>query len=150
MHDDDDIPVLPHFSEMRPIQTQHQLYLHWRGLMGRLGFSRRSLWYFLIEQERRLTPSLVQIEDVPPHPDELALRRLLRMISEMVDEVAGGGSVAFLLSRPGRSQLTESDLDWARQLTATAARVGVRIEPIHLANDESVRPFTPDDLIRSA
>ena len=49
------------------------------------------------------------------------------------------GTVAFLLSRPGSARMTDGDRCWARELSAAAVRVGVRLQPIHLATDEALR-----------
>ena len=49
-----------------------------------------------------------------------------------------GSSVAFLLTRPGRGELSQTDREWAVALTVTASRFDVPIEPIFRANDEAV------------
>ncbi len=144
---DDDIPPLLPVHEMPPVRTQHHLYLHWRALMGPLGFSERLVWVSLLDDGGFQTPVLTQIADLPAHPDDEMLARLMGAFSEVLHTHAEGGSVALLLSRPGRAPMTESDRAWARGLMSAAERAGVPMRPIHLANDEELRVFADDDLV---
>lgn len=144
---DDDIPPLLPVQEMPPVRTQHHLYLHWRALMGPLGFSERLLWVSLLDDGGFQTPVLTQIADLPVDPDDELLTRLMEMFSDILHAYAEGGSVAMLLSRPGRASMTESDRAWARGLMSAADRTGVPMRPVHLANDEELRVFADDDLV---
>lgn len=144
---DDDIPPLLPVDEMPPVRTQHHLYMHWRALMGPLGFSERLLWLSLLDDGGFQTPVLTQIADLPAHPDDDLLARLMEVCSEVLRAQAPGGSVALLLSRPGRAPMSESDRAWARGLMSAAERAGVPMRPIHLANDEELRVFADDDLV---
>ncbi|MGI8576946.1 MAG: hypothetical protein ACR2KG_03315 [Nocardioidaceae bacterium] len=148
--DDDDIPPLRRPGDTRPLRTQHDLYQHWRSLMGRLGFSHPSLWILFIAADRKVTSILTQIEDLAACPDAELLVHLMRLSGRLLRSDVFGGSVAFLVSRPGPAQVTESDRAWACGLIEAAADADVRIEPVHLANNEDLRVFAPDDLINSA
>jgi hypothetical protein len=118
--------------------------------MGPLGFGQRLLWLQLLDAEGRCTPLLPTIEDLPLHPDDECFDRLLAFTRHLVDLEVPGGSAAFLLSRPGRAGISASDRRWASGLTTAARRLGVRVWPVHLANDEELRVFTDDDLAASA
>ncbi len=144
---DDEIPPLLPIEDMPPIRTQHQLYLTWRALMGPLGFSERLLWFGLVDEGGYLTPVLSQIADIPAYPDAEQLMRLMEMFSEVLRHQAPGGSVALLLSRPGRAPMTDSDRAWGRALTSAADKAGLAMRPVHLANDEELRVFADDDLV---
>lgn len=56
----------------------------------------------------------------------------------LMTEFEPGTSVALLLSRPGCGPLSAPDRHWGEVLTKAAARIGVPIEPIFRANDESI------------
>lgn len=144
---DDEIPPLLPPDQMPPILTPHDMYRHWRALMGELGFSRRLLWFGLVSSDGWMAPQLNQIDDLPRRPNGVRLDNLMGICRELRDDIDESGSVAFLLSRPGPAAITDDDRYWARELAAAAARVAVRLEPIHLATDEALRVFAADDLI---
>ena len=70
---------------------------------------------------------------------------MMAVLGEMLNE-APGGSVALLLARPGSASMTPDDRGFAQAVTTAARRSGVPLEPLHLATDEEVRVFAPDDL----
>lgn len=141
---DDTIPPLTSPADLPPIRTQEDLHRLWRMLMGPLGFGGRSLWVHLIDDDANSTPVLVQVEDLPPLPD-LAMRdNLKRYVKELV--AREGGSVAFLLTRPGRAGITAGDRRWAQTLDDVARRAGLQPWPVHRANDDELVVVAPDDL----
>lgn len=144
--DDDEIPPLKPAGEQPPIHTTHDLFQHWRALMGPLGFARPKLWLCFISSADIAAPMITQIDELPRFPDHLFLTNLTEIVKTLLDEDEES-SLAVLLSRPGRSQLTASDHAWARGLTAAATASGVLMRPVHLATDEAVRTFAPDDLL---
>ncbi|MGH3447561.1 MAG: hypothetical protein ACRDQA_32385 [Nocardioidaceae bacterium] len=146
MDDDSDIPPLLPPDQQPPIRTQEDLYQHWRALMGPLGFSERLLWLCFVNPDGVVAPTVSQIAEIPVMPQDEEARSLIHMVAEVLEREAPGGSVAILLSRPGRPEMTGSDRAWARALTSAAAVTGVRMQPVHLANDHEVRVFAPDDL----
>ena len=144
---DDEIPPLRPPDQMPPIHTPKDMYRHWRALMGELGFSRRLLWFGFVTDDGWMASQLHQVEDLPGTPDGLRLDHLMGICLESLRVVDECGTVAFLVSRPGSARMTDGDRCWARELSAAAVRVGVRLQPIHLATDEALRVFAADDLI---
>lgn len=147
--DEDRIPPLRRPDQMPPIYTQDDLHAYWRALMGPLGFGTRKLWLSFLTADCRTTDLLTQIDDIPTFPDTELLTNLMYVALQVLDNTAPGGSLAVLLSRPGRARVTESDRTWARALTSSAIQTGVAMHPVHLANDTEIRVFAPDDLLRS-
>ena len=49
-----------------------------------------------------------------------------------------GSTVALLLTRPGKGPVSYADRQWATLLAEVAAEIGVPIEPVFRANDESL------------
>ncbi|MBA2529495.1 MAG: hypothetical protein H0V19_05955 [Euzebyales bacterium] len=142
---EDHLPPLRRPEDTPPIRTQADLERHWRTLMGPLGFSERLLWVLLLAADGRVTPVLQQIGDLPQLPDVPMVDALMRVFRQICDEL-GNGSVAVLLSRPGRAGITPAERTWARRLTDAAAASGVRLWPVHVANDDELAPVTPNDL----
>ena len=126
-----------------PIRTQSDLEALWRGLMGELGFSRTSLWLMMLEADGTPVPTLLPIDGIPTRPTD-AVEGLTGLLLGLVPP---GGSVAFLLTRPGvDGPLTPSERAWTRALEIVSRNVGGAAWPVHRANDEALRACTPDDL----
>lgn len=132
---------------MPPIRNSEDLCLHWRALMGTLGFGQPRLWIGLIRPDDMMSPQLIQIEEIPRSADAKMCEPLLEMCQYIVGPDGSGGSVAFLLTRPGRNPMNDADRSWARGLTAAAHELGVSMWPVHFANDVELRVFAPDDLV---
>jgi hypothetical protein len=94
-----------------------------------------------------MSPQLTQIEEIPRWADAKICQPLLELCQHIVGRNSAGGSVAFLLTRPGRNPMDDADRSWARGLTAAAEQFGVSMWPVHFANDVELRVFAPDDLV---
>jgi hypothetical protein len=145
----DDIPPLHRPEDMPPVRTQADLHQHWRALMGQLGFSEPLLWFQFFDEDGRCTPVLQSVSDLTDTPDSEILDNLMWICHEVMSKLVPGGSVAFLLSRPGRAGVSPSDRTWATRLITAARDARVRCHPVHLANDDELRVFTADDAIAS-
>ena len=132
---------------MPPIRNSDDLCLHWRALMGPLGFGQHRLWLGLIQPDNLMSAQLIQIEEIPPSVDDEMCQPLLEICQHIVGCNGEGGSVAFLLTRPGSNPMNDADRSWARGLTAAARQLGVSMWPVHFANDVELRVFAPDDLV---
>ncbi len=112
--------------------------------MGPLGFSHHRLWLLLLDPDGCVVPHVVQIDEIPHRTDPADCLPLLEMARHVVPD---GGSLAILLSRAGSNAMTTDDRSWARGLTEAGVRQGIRMWPVHFANDVELRVFAPDDLI---
>jgi hypothetical protein len=146
----DEIPPLQRPEDMPPIHSQADLHRLWRALMGELGFAARQLWLVMLDAHNRCTPVIQKVEELPDVPDPQTLDGLMTVCRGIVDEVLPGGSVAFLLARPGPAGLTASDRAWASGLATAVRDREVASHPVHLANDHEIRVYTPDDEVASA
>jgi hypothetical protein len=93
-----------------------------------------------------MSAQLTQIEDIPRWADPTLCESLLELSGHIVGRNCAGGSVAMLLTRPGRNPMEDADRSWARSLTSAAEQYGVSMWPVHFANDVELRVFAPDDL----
>jgi hypothetical protein len=142
-----DIPTLRPPYEMPPIRNPEDLCLHWRALMGPLGFGQPRLWIAFIQTDDMMSPQLTQIEEIPRWADAEMCQSLLEMCQHIVGRNGAGGSVAFLLTRPGHNSMDDADRSWGRGLMTAAEHLGVSMWPVHFANDVELRVFAPDDLV---
>lgn len=132
------------------IRTQSDLERTWRHLMEPLGFGGHSLWFMLIGADDRPYPGLTEIEDCAEAPTADELASLGELLATVLPDVAPGGRVAFLLSRPGRDGVTARDRELAAAIYAVFVAAGVPTEVVHLANDVSLVPLPMDEaLVRS-
>jgi hypothetical protein len=141
------IPTLRHPHEMPPIRNADDLCRRWRALMGPLGFGQPRLWIAFLAPDDMMTAQLVQIEEISRRADAKLCHSLLELCQHIVGSNSAGGSVAFLLTRPGRNSMDDADRSWARGLTVAAEHLGVSMRPVHFANDVELRVFAPDDLV---
>jgi len=141
-----DIPTRGRPHEMPAICNSGDLCLRSRALMGPLGFGRPRLWIAFLEPDNMMSAQLTQIEDIPRSADSKMCGSLLEMCRHVVGRKGAGGSVAMLLTRPGRNAMDDADRSWARCLTSAADHLSVSMWPVHFANDLELRVFAPDDL----
>lgn len=136
---------------MPPIHTQDELYDRWRLLVGDLApagremWARPQLWVAFFDVHGTQLPQVVTVDDLPPQPTPEDCGGTLGLAKQVVESL-GGGSVALLLARPGRHVLTQTDRLWAKLLVLAARQVEVPMHPVHLATDDDVSVFAPDDL----
>lgn len=129
------------------IRSQADLHAMWEGLMQPLGFSARSLWFCLLDPDRRVLPTLTEITEMADQPDGEGPAAFARLVRHLVPDDAT--SCAMLLARPGRRRLRVSDRRWAGALLAACAAEGVPVWPVHLATDEAVVVVPPDALLEA-
>lgn len=119
-----------------PVHSTADLRERWRALMGPLGFGQRLLWFGFIGPDRRFTKMLSRAP-IDPRPQSRVLKNIMSALRVLLTEDAPAGStVALLLTGPGRGAVSSAERVWAKQLTETAARYEVPLEPIFRANDE--------------
>lgn len=115
--------------------------------MGPGGFAMSSLWMVFLDEDSRLSPVIVPIDDLPAEPDDQSVRNLAWIIGDLLREGAAA-SVALLLSRPGPRAMTDADRRWARALRDALRELP--IWPVHLATRGHVQVFAPDDLVAAS
>lgn len=110
--------------------------------MGPLGFGERLLRFSFVGPDRCLVKILSDVE-IPSAPDADLIAKLMFALSDLLAERSPGTTVAFLLTRPGPgARVSNADRRWASLLTDCAAEIGVPIEPVFRANDDSLVQIT--------
>lgn len=130
-----------------PIRTASDLHEHWRSVMKPLGFSRRYLYFAFIDRERHMVPQLHEISDFPSGPEPWEIDQLMSIFQHFTSVDDPEFTVALLIARPGSTSMDRTDRVLARMLLSAGERAGVPLEPIHLATDLELRPFTGNDLV---
>jgi len=126
----------------RPLRTDIELHQYWLELMSPLGFAEWRLYLIFLDRERRAIRQLHEIGDLPTLPDRGFADSLMAVLTHFAEYF----SFALLLARPGNEPMDANDRAWARTLLAAANRSGIGLEPMHLANNDRLVPFTGDDL----
>jgi hypothetical protein len=127
-----------------PILSNDDLFRLWQHLMGEGGFGRRSLWLIFLEKDGRPHEVIMPIDDIPLSPQPAMVANLVHIVDQLCER-DGVVSAPMLLSRPGSSAMTESDRSWAKCLRSA---LGERYQwPIHLATEDHLQVFAPDDLV---
>jgi hypothetical protein len=134
---DDPVPVPPADTATDPIRSAADLGERWRALVGPLGFGERLLQFVFVGPDRRMVKVLSEFR-VTATPDPRLITNLMEILRKLLATSEPGSTVALLLTRPGRGGITETDRQWSTLLTATAADLGVPIEPVFRADDEHV------------
>jgi hypothetical protein len=104
---------------------------------------RRTLWFVMLDRERRPLPVIVPIDHVPDEPDVLMVRNLGQAWHEILQDEPGS-SVVLMLERPGQGAASFDDLAWRAVLRSAAAEHGVTLAAFFLATADGVSPLTPD------
>jgi hypothetical protein len=108
------------------IRTDADLCRLWQDMMGSGGFARRSIWMIFLDNECRVQPLVVPIDDIPAEPEPELLRGLGTTLDGVIDG-ENASSVALLLSRPGPSRASEQDgagLELSIRSSARDSRAG--------------------------
>jgi hypothetical protein len=126
-----------------PIHSTADMEQRWRALMGQLGFGERLLWIGFVGPDRRMYKSLSQLR-LGPRPRRRFIESMMAALAEVLEGLGDGSTVAPLLTRPGRGPISDADRRWAALLTDVAAEMGVPLEPVFRANDESLVLVEPE------
>ena len=104
---------------------------------------RRTLWFVMLDRERRPLPVIVPVDHVPDEPDPLLVGNLGQAWQEILQDEPGA-SVLLMLERPGPAAGSFDDLAWRAALHTAAAGHGLTLAAFFLATADGVRPLTPD------
>ena len=128
------------------LRTQHDVQRMWELVMQPLGFTSSSLWVNFYDDRRTPRPMLMEIAEHPGVPSGTEVARLIEILDDVVHGEPDLAGVAFLITRPGKGGLLESDRLLAARLLAAARTVGLPCQPVHVAHDAAVLAVAPDDL----
>ena len=94
----------------------------------------RTLWLFLLDGDRRQSPVLVPVEDMPHLPDDVVdgLGCVLEGLLLELATDAGPGSVVLVWERLGPDDVLPADLAWAEALTTTCRARDVVLRGVYL------------------
>ena len=125
-----------------PIRSAEELTSRWAAVLDPPIFGAHSLWLMWLDDDGRMLPTIVPIDDMPRLPDHALLSGLLSVLEGVAEgHLHGGGHFALALCRPGRPEITEDDDGWVDALSEV---LDDRIESswsLHLAAGGRVLPL---------
>lgn len=133
---------LSHPTDLPPVVTAADLADRWHLIAADLPPSSQTaadLWVQVLDADGRQRPPFIVVEEVPVHPDRPFVDNLAGVLVHVLEEeTAGIGMVAFALVRAAPADVHAADLSWSDELTAAAAREGVRVLGVHLLVGEAL------------
>jgi hypothetical protein len=101
-----------------PIRSAAELTERWSTVLDPPVFGARGLWIMWLDDDGRMFPVVVPIDDLPRLPDSSIVSGLLAVHEGVAEEhLGGGGHVALALCRPGRPEVTDDDDAWVGVLS---------------------------------
>jgi hypothetical protein len=125
-----------------PIRSASELTDRWAAVLEPPIFGAHSLWLMWLDDDGRMLPVVIPVEDMPRLPDHAVLAGLLSVHEGIsAERLGGGGHFALALCRPGRPEITADDDSWVDALSEV---LDDRIEgswSLHLAAGGRVHPL---------
>lgn len=112
-------------------------------LQGGIRPRRRTLWFVLLDGERRPLRLVVHVDLVPELPDPSGVGALGRSWHQIL-RGEPGASVLLVLERPGPGDPSYEDRAWHAALRTTAAEHGLTVAAFFLATADGVAALAPD------
>ena len=104
---------------------------------------RRTLWFVMLDGERRPLPVIVPVDHVPDEPDLRLVSDLGRAWREIL-QCEPGAAILLMLERPGSSAASFEDHAWRVALRAAAAEHDLAVAAFFLATADGVVALAPD------
>ena len=150
-HPDCDPAAAPDGPDRLVLDDQVSLLRAWRHLVGPRDAHRgHSVWLMLIDEHDHPMAGVLEIEHCVDLPEPEQLDSMIAMLRDLLDDVAPGGRVALLRSRPGTHPVDAEDRRFVGGLLAACRRGGLPADLVHLATADRVVPVPPDDLPATA
>ncbi|MFI2362553.1 hypothetical protein [Promicromonospora sp. NPDC019610] len=112
-------------------------------LHGGIRPRRRTLWFALLDGERRPLPVVVPVDLVPELPDPIGVGNLGRVWHQIL-RGEPGASVVVVLERPGPGDPSFEDRAWHAALRSAAADQGLTVAAFFLATADGVAALAPE------
>lgn len=103
----------------------------------------RTLWFVMLDGERRPLPVIVPVDHVPDEPD-------VRMVNELgrawhgIGQGEPGASILLMLERPGSADASVEDHAWRVALGAAAVEHDLTVAAFFVATADGVVVLAPD------
>jgi hypothetical protein len=102
-----------------PIRSDDDLTRRWAELLEPPVFGARSRWLSWLDDDGRMIPLVVPVDDVPAAPDARLTSGVLYIHAAVTEEhLPGDGHLVMALCRPGGPEVTEDDDAWIEGLQA--------------------------------
>lgn len=86
-----------------------------------------ALWVLFLDDERRMLPAVLPVDDLPNEPHQGLVNALLQIVVSVLQQQPAGGSVAFALVRAAGGDRGSQETAWSHALRAAADDADVPI-----------------------
>ena len=124
-------------TSLPPLLTDDDVLERVESLLGP-ALRDRCLWLLLVDGDRRQTPVLMPIEDVPPRPDPTMVDGLVHVLGQVAGALvtsAGPGSAVFVLERTGPGS---GEVAWREALASVCESVGLGLLGVFTSTHDGV------------
>ena len=105
----------------------------------------RALWLFFLDGEGLQNEVVVPVDCIPDRPDPQMVASVCYVVSQLFSGADLDGAAIITLSRPGRTELIDTDRRWLSALQQGAATHRSPIRMLCLATPCGVRELGPVD-----
>ena len=129
------------------LKTDADVTAMWQKLIDPLGWNDIRVYVNVIDADRRPTPVVLEVDEIPGRFTEGDARALMRIYAHLIHKNAAGGSIAILVCRPGPPQLTDDDRTCCRNLYSAGRAAGIPLELLHVGTDTATVPVPMDEVV---
>jgi hypothetical protein len=129
------------------LATDADVTTMWQSIINPLGWHNARMYVVAIDRDRRLTPVVTEIDEVPARFTADNAGALMETYVQVLDEFVPGGSLAILVCRPGCPQVTDDDRRWCRNLYDAGRDADIPLELLHLGTDTEIVPVPMDEVL---
>jgi hypothetical protein len=135
----------PHSRELlsTPVRTDADVLARVGAIVDEEARKLQTLWLFFLNRDGMQSDVVVPIDDVPDLPDPQLVGNVCYIVSQVLSGEEPEGAAIIALSRPGGSDLGETDRYWLSALQQGAARHDTPVRMLCLATPEGIRELGP-------
>ncbi len=135
----------PHSAQLlaTPVRTDADVLSRVATVIDEEARTLRALWLFFLDRDGLQNEVVVPIDCIPDLPDPGLAGSVCYVVTRLLNGAEPEGAAIITLSRPGRSELGDTDRRWLRALQQGAAAHRSPIRMLCLATPGGVRELGP-------
>jgi hypothetical protein len=135
----------PHCAELlsTPVRSDADVLTRVATVIDEQARTLRALWLFFLDGEGLQNEVVVPVDCIPDRPDPQLVASLCYVVSQLFSGTEPDGAAIITLSRPGQSDLIDTDRRWLSALQRGVATHRSPIRMLCLATPCGVRELGP-------
>lgn len=135
----------PHSAELlaTPVRTDADVLARVATVIDEEARRLRALWLFFLDHDGLQNEVVVPIDCIPELPDPELAGSVCYVVTQLLSGTEPEGAAIITLSRPGETEIGETDRRWLRALQQGAAAHRSPIRMLCLATPGGVRELGP-------